>query len=124
MCLPVHVSVCASLCARTQGTALHKHTHVLVRNWVSTVAGGEGWEAQGPLRLGCGLVGSGVRLTQCHHCTMSLVPGPKGTLDTEHHLGTFIVRQALETEHRARREVGVTKVTQLGWGRDQDSALS
>ena len=28
MCLPVHMSVCASLCARTRGTASHKHTHV------------------------------------------------------------------------------------------------
>lgn len=106
MCLPVHVSVCATLCACTRGMASHKHTHVLVRNWVSTVAGGEGWEAQGSLRLGCGLVGSGVRLALCHHSTMSLVPGPRGTLDIEHHLGTSIVRQALETEHRARKGGG------------------
>lgn len=121
MCLPVHVSVCASLCACTRGTASHKHTHV----WVSTVAGGgEGWEAQGPLRLGCGLVGSGERLALCHHRTMSLVPGPKGTLDFERHLGTFVVRQALEIEHRARKGGRGIKVTQPGWGCDQDSALS
>ena len=60
----------------------------------------------GPLRLGYGLVGSGVRLAPCHHHTMSLVPGPKGTLDFEHHLGTFVVRQALEIERRARKGGG------------------
>ena len=66
--------------------------------------------------MGCGLVGSGVRLALCHHCTMSLVPCPKGTLDIEHHLGTFIVRQALEIEPRARKGGGGHQVHTAGVG--------
>ena len=40
VCLPVHVSVCASLCACTRGTASHKHTHVWVRLGETLFLGG------------------------------------------------------------------------------------
>lgn len=80
----------------------------------------------GPGALEIGVWSGGLRGEACPVSPPYHEPGPspKGTLDVEHHLGTFVVRQALEIEDRARREAGVTKVTQPGWGCDQDSALS
>lgn len=62
----------------------------------------------GPGALEIGVWSGGLRGEACPVSPpyMSLVPGPKGTLDFEHHLGTFVVRQALEIERRARKGGG------------------
>ena len=80
----------------------------------------------GPGALEIGVSSGGLRGEACPVPPPYHEPGPspKGTLDIERHLGTFVVRQALEIEHRARKGGRGTKVTQPGWGCDQDSALS